>query len=476
MTGGVVAVVWFTAPVDTVGKIDFQESLKIPPLAESEIDAEGRRVFDLTAQAGSAELMRGKSSDTWGFNGDYLGPTLRAERGEEVLVNVHNELDEDTTVHWHGMHLPARMDGGPHQMVQPGDTWSPTWTIDQPAATLWYHPHPHGKTREHVTRGLAGMFILDDPKSEALNDLPNEYGVDDIPVIVQDRDINDSGELNRGNFGDKILVNGTYGPYLDVTTESVRLRLLNASATRVYNFGLSDDREFSVIGSGGGLLPAPVRTTRLALSPGERAEIIVQLTAGEDVVLRSTEPDLGINWFSAATEGGKDRFDILELRAADELVPSKPLPQALAEPPSLAEAGAGAQVDRTFELRSNKINGKSMDMSRIDETIEVGSTEVWEVQNTDGDFHNFHVHDVQFQVLSIDGEPPPPELAGWKDTVFLRPGASARLAMQFTDYTDPNHPYMIHCHRLRHEDRGMMAQFVVVEPGESAGRAPAHDH
>jgi bilirubin oxidase len=120
-----------------------------------------------------------------------------------------------------------------------------------------------------------------------------------------------------------------------------------------------------------------------------------------------------------------------------------------------------------FELQGNKINGERMDMNRIDEVVEVDTTEIWEVKNTDGEFHNFHVHDVQFQVLDIDGQPPAAEFAGWKDTVLLQPGSEARLAMRFSDYTDPDHPYMLHCHRLRHEDQEMMAQFVVVKPGQA---------
>lgn len=181
-------------------------------------------------------------------------------------MNVHNELTEATTVHWHGMHLPARFDGGPHQLIEPGQTWSPRWRIDQPAATLWYHPHPHGQTREHVNNGLAGMFILDDPDSKIAEQLPHEYGVDDIPLIVQDKRLDGDGEIQSGGLGEDILVNGTYAPYIDVTTQSVRLRLLNASVTRVFSFGFSDNRAFTMVGSDGGLLPAPVPLHRLLLS------------------------------------------------------------------------------------------------------------------------------------------------------------------------------------------------------------------
>lgn len=458
------------APISTVGHIDFDQRLKIPPLAKSHVEADGTRVFDLTAQEGTTELLPGKPTKTWGFNGSYLGPTLRASRGEEVRVNVHNHLDEMTTVHWHGMHIPARFDGGPHQPIRPGATWSPYWRIDQPAATLWYHPHPHGKTEDHVNRGLSGMFILDDPDSAVADRLPHAYGVDDIPLIVQDKRLDDDGDIQNGGLGGDVLVNGTYGPYLNVTTEKVRLRILNASVKRVFEFGFSDNREFTMIASGGGLLPEPEPMNRVLLSPAERAEVTVDMKPGEHVVLRSYPPDLGTNWFEDRFVGGSDEFDVLQLRAADELNPSPEIPDHLAPAPDLDVDDAHV---RTFQMQGRKINGKKMDMSRIDETVPLGATEIWEVTNTDGSYHNFHVHDVQFQVLSIDGHPPGPALSGWKDTVFMAPGRTVRLAMQFTDYADPDSPYMYHCHLLQHEDNGMMGQFVVVKPGDHAAH-PAH--
>jgi FtsP/CotA-like multicopper oxidase with cupredoxin domain len=204
---------------------------------------------------------------------------------------------------------------------------------------------------------------------------------------------------------------------------------------------------------------------------------------GDRVVLRSYEPDLGVNWFTNVFDGGRDRLDLLELRATDHLDPSEPLPAELATVPALVDNLDNLDDDRRFELQGNKINGRSMDMGRIDEFVEVDTTEIWHVTNTDGDHHNFHIHDVQFQILDINDAPPPAEFAGWKDTVFLQPGDTARLAMRFTDYTDPDVPYMFHCHRLRHEDRGMMGQFVVVEPGQGIAHADqpergddGHDH
>ncbi len=465
--------------VSTVGEVEFTQELAIPPLAESTVDGEGRRVFDLTAQAGSHEFVPGQTTATWGINGDYLGPTLRARRGERIQINLHNALDEATTMHWHGMHLPATADGGPHQMIEPGETWSPGWQIGQPAATLWYHPHPHGETETHVYRGLAGLFIVDDDLEREL-DLPRDYGVDDIPVIVQDKTFDSDGQLidghrqNPGMFGDAIAVNGTIGPYHQVRHDRVRLRLLNGSTARTYSFGFSDDRDFALIGTDGGLLTEPHHTDRVRLSPGERAEIVVTMRPGEDVVLRSYPPELGLDGTSNRQAGGEDSFDVLGLRAGATLESSPPVPDRLVDIPRLDPEDS--VTTRHFELRSRRINGEEMDLDRIDEVVTVDTTEIWQIENVHGQIHNFHIHDVQFQVLDIDGAPPPPELSGRKDTLLVPPRTPIRLIMQFTDYADPSAPYMFHCHLLRHEDEGMMGQFVVTEPGQEPASSDLKSH
>ncbi|MFC9544461.1 multicopper oxidase family protein [Streptomyces sp. NPDC056956] len=469
---------WTDAVVSTVGREPFDNALAIPPLAESTVEQDGTRVFSLRMQAGETEFRDGVRTPTWGFNGTYLGPTLRAKRGEKVRVRITNELGEASTVHWHGMHLPARMDGGPHQMIAPGGTWTPHWTVDQPAATLWYHPHPHGKTEEHVRRGLAGLFLLDDDTSAGLR-LPKRYGVDDLPVVVQDvrfdgaRLSNDRGIMqNVGFLGDRTMVNGTLRPYRQVHDELIRLRLLNASTARTYAFGFPDDRGFSLVGTDGGLLKRPAVMDRVQLSPGERAEIVVRVRPGERVMLRSFPQDNYGDAWQERFGGGDDSFDVLELRADRQLRPSPGLPDRLGtlEVPD----GEGAVRGRHFDLKRSGINGRAMDMKRIDETVTRGTTEVWTIRNTNGMPHNFHVHDVQFRVLEVDGAPPPPALRGPKDTVFLPHGTTMKLALRFTGPADPDVPYMYHCHLLYHEDEGMMGQFVVVEKGGHAGTPPDH--
>ena len=454
--GGVATFFLANRPESNVGELDFTTPLQIPPLLEGEPDGEGRKVYNLTLQTGQTRIVPAGQAETWGVNGPFLGPTLRARRGDEVAIAVNNELPEDSTIHWHGMHLPAEMDGGPHQMIAVGETWNPSWTIDQPAATLWYHPHPHGQTAEHVYRGIAGLFLIDDDESDGF-DLPREYGVDDIPLIIQDKRFTDDGEMtmdsgsfldelggsnNFGVLGDRMLVNGTYDPYLEVSRSLMRFRILNGSNARFYNLGFDDDRSFHLIATDNGFTSGePVEMTRLLVGPGERVEIVVTFEPGDDAVLRSYEQDVG------RQIGGNDTFEIINFRAASTLQPSPPL---LSDPGS---GGAMPEVpddarERHFVLDGhNKINDEEMDMSRIDEVVPAGALEVWNVESS-GQPHTFHIHGATYWVMEVDGQEPEPALRGPKDTVRVDDKHSVRLAVQFDSHTDPDTPYMYHCHIL----------------------------
>lgn len=444
-------------PVTNVGELEFNNPLKIPELAEPTIAEDGTKHFDLTMAAGQTEFLPGKMTNTWGINGSYLGPTIRVANGDKVSFDVNNELGEESTMHWHGMMLPPEMDGGPHQIIDDGGTWSPHWTIGQPATTNWYHPHLHGKTAPHVYRGLSGLFIIEDEDSAKL---PSEYGVDDIPLIVQDKIFTEDGQLSEddegihGLMGDEILINGTHDPYLEVTTEKVRFRLLNGSNTRAYNFGFTDGRSFEIVGNDAGLLNEPIFLDTFMLSPGERAEIVVSFEPGDETILRSFDGNVGIS-------GGE--FDLLKLVADSELTESDPLPTELSSVPPIEVPED--PVIRQFTLTGdNDINGKKMAMSRIDEVVAAGTTEIWEITNI-GPEHNFHVHTSAFRVLTVNDEPPKDYESGRKDTVFVPSGSTVKIVIEFADYTDLQYPLMYHCHLLKHEDSGMMGQFLLVEPG-----------
>ena len=222
-------------------------------------------------QQGMTEFPPGSPIATLGYNGNYLGPTLIMNKGDDVVINVTNNLGgPHSTTHWHGFHLPAAMDGGPHQDILNGETWSPTFTILNRASTYWYHPHLHpvdnkqrnpNGTSGQVFRGLAGMIIVCDEDSERLI-LPNQYGVDDIPLIIQDKAFNEDGSFlefpTRQSHpklgpdvgpvvwpfrrGDNFLVNGVISAVLEAPAQMVRFRILNASNMRIYNLGFSDNR------------------------------------------------------------------------------------------------------------------------------------------------------------------------------------------------------------------------------------------
>jgi FtsP/CotA-like multicopper oxidase with cupredoxin domain len=456
--------------------LDPQNPLVIPPQLEPNLE-NGEKIFNLTVQKGETEILSGKRTKTWGYSGSYLGPTIRARTGDKIRLHITNNIGETTTVHWHGMELPAAMDGGPHQVIGAGEIWQPYWTITNEAATLWYHPHTMGKTAEQVYQGLAGFFIIDDENSDSLA-LPKEYGVDDIPLVVQDKLFDSSGQfiypradkpITAGLLGDTILVNGTYAPYLELPAKLVRLRLLNGSLARRYNFGFSDNRAFYQIATDGGLLEAPVESTRLFLSPGERAEILVDLSNTEEPIMLmsyafANSENAIKNAIQGQLAGGTDegqQFKILELRPQTGNFAAAQIPNVLNTIERFDEMDA--VKTRQFTLEAFTINGKMMDDQRIDAVVKTGDAEIWDVNNNSPVYHAFHVHGVQFQVLERNGTEPPASEQGWKDTMNVNPQEDLRLMIRFPEYSDPTMPYMFHCHNLTHEDMGMMGQFIVVD-------------
>ena len=486
--------------------LEHENQLRIPELYTGSL-IDGRRQFRLVVDESESEFLPGIATSTAGVNGSYLGPTLRVRRGDDVDLVVVNQLDEVSTMHWHGMHVPAKMDGTPHQAIEPGESWTASFPIDQQAATMWYHPHPHGKTGRQVYSGIAGQLWIDDENSESL-DLPNTYGVNDFPLIIQDRIFDDDGQfqfrLSRGAvYGDTILVNGTVNPYLTLDAEEIRFRILNGSNARIYYIGFEDERTFRQIATDGGFLEEPIQIQRLPLAPGERAEILVDLSDGQRARLKSF-PDAGLlqtteSFFDGA---GSGHFHLVELRPRDKRGSNKSKPSSprkLNEIVRLDPNDAvrtrmmelGGPVQRNPDAEPNErnrgireegqrregfgfrqrlpINGKVMDMHRVDERVRLGDTEIWELINRTGQPHPFHVHLVQFQIVNRNGVPPTGAELGWKDTVLVHPGNNVRIIMEFKKYADPQTPYMYHCHIMEHEDNGMMGQFLVVEEPEQLG-------
>lgn len=446
--------------------------------------------FNLNVQTGTMQFYAGQNTPTYGVNGNFLAPTLFLNKDDTVQLNVTNNLIFETTMHWHGFHVAPEFDGGPHQIIMPGDTWSPRFRVMNNAGTYWYHPHGNGTTELHVTKGLAGMIIIRDPVESALN-LPRTYGIDDFPMIVQSRCFDGLYQIAGFTHDDTVMmVNGTIHPTLQVPAQMVRFRLLNGSIDRSYLFGLSNDSNFYQIATDGGLMEVPNDTNRLMLSPGERAEIVVDLSGlqGQTIYIMSYASELpnGIMGSAVVQQGaatlpgytsnplnGND-FVVLELNVvASTASPVTSIPSFLAPYTPLLEGTEN--TTRSFSFAPETlgdmemiegpflINGESFEMDSINVITYLNHTEIWELTNTTAVAHPFHIHDIQFYILDRNGLPISDNERGQKDVVLVKPMESVRVITKFEDFHNATIPYMYHCHLLHHEDEGMMGSFLVLD-------------
>ncbi|MCW3121796.1 MAG: bilirubin oxidase [Flavipsychrobacter sp.] len=443
--------------------------------------------FNLNLKDTFVQYKTGNQTITAGINGDFWGPTLIFQKGDTVHMNVHNFLNDSTTLHWHGMHLPAVMDGGPHQVIPPGTIWQPYWQVKNNAATYWYHPHLHTMTEEQMTKGLGGFIIVRDA-AEASLALPRTYGVDDIPLALTSRtfDASNAFKYLPGPYGDEMVVNGTLKPEVNFGKQFVRLRVLNAEMERGYNIGFSDNRTFYIIGNDGGLLDAPVSVTRAKLLVGERLEILVDMTGdatGNSIDLKAYNAGqpFGFPGSEPGTTGAfgsllnNTDFNILHINVVAATTGAiTSLPASLVANTYLT--AADATISRTVNVTDGTPGGPggpgtpfSLDhtpfaLTTINKTVSLNAIEKWTVTNNNVFGHSFHIHDVEFKIISRSSGPVGSHESGWKDTYYLPVNESVTFVAKFDDYADALHPFMYHCHFAPHEDGGMMGQFVVTDP------------
>lgn len=429
-----------------------ERALTYPPLLKPISENGNKITYELTAQKGQVEFTDGVKTETYGYNGDFLGPVLQLTKGQEVTIKLTNHLDEATTFHWHGLEISGDVDGGPHAEIQPEETKVITFTVNQDDATLWYHPHPMGKTAPQVFKGLAGLLYINDDTT-ADTQLPHEYAVDDFPLIIQDRTFVD-GQLQyedvantMSTLGDTMMINGVVNPQMTVKKGHLRLRLLNGSNARPYNLRFDNDMPFTLIATDGGMMKNPEEMKSLALGAGERAEIIVDLSKMKQTklaLMNSETTILPIEIKGQGTTTSSHATSIKETPEKDytDVEPTK----------KITLEGTTKQL---------LLNGKTYNMDRIDLKQQQGVTEVWEIENIINDegamAHPFHIHGTQFTVVYVNGEEPPANMQGLKDTITIQPNQKIRLAVSFPE----KGIYMFHCHILEHEDAGMMGQIKV---------------
>lgn len=457
--------------------------------------------FNLTVQNGTTQFFPPSNTPTYGINGAILSPTLFVNKWDWVTLNVNNTLTgngNSTTMHWHGLHLPAMDDGGPHQIILQNTTWSPSFQILNNAGTFWYHPHGEGKTELHVSKGLAGMIIIRDSAERALN-LPRTYGIDDFPLIVQTKSFDILNQIAIATAYDTVpMVNATIDPYVTMPAQVVRLRLLDGASDRSFMFGFSNNMTFYQIGTDGGLIDTALAMNRLRLSNGERAEVLIDLSGmqGDTVYLMSYGSELPNGIMGADSVGdamnqvpdyynnylnGADFNLLMIIVGAQTANPVTTIPTALVPVPQINIASATVNRTIVFDTLAEPFtqpnlaegpfafNREFFDMDSINEIVYLNDTEIWTLINLTQVSHPFHIHDIQFQIVDINGGPVPANQQGWKDVVLVPAGDTVRFITTFTDFADDSVPFMYHCHLLHHEDEGMMASFLVVDTLTSIG-------
>jgi len=445
-----------------------------PPLLASTSKHPGTVEFTLTASAARIAFRPGVMTDAYAYNGSVPGPTIDVHEGDRVVIHFHNDLPEATTIHWHGLHIPADMDGSPLRPVQPGASYDYRFTMKPGSAgTYWYHPHPDYRTGGQIAKGLFGAFIVRPARD------PIPAGVTERILILSDNRFTASGAVDiadphsaqgetdeeNGREGNVLLVNGHVMPTLTIRSGEVqRWRVINASAARVYRLAIPGTT-FTYVGSDGGLFEHPVERSELTLANSERAEVLVRGTAapGTRTTLRALPYDRYVP--QTRPDDWNVPRELLTLQYAD--APSRTtvvIPTTLRVVPPLDTAAATAT--HVIVLSQGLINGRTMAMDRVDVSAPLGATEIWELENVVGLDHPFHLHGFQFQVLDRDGVPEP--FRSWKDVVNVPRHQTVRIIVRYDDFAGK---WMFHCHILDHEDHGMMG-ILEVRPPPPRGPPP----
>jgi spore coat protein A len=407
-------------------------------------------------------------SSVWAFEGEVPGPTITQRTGRDVVVRFVNELGVPTTTHLHGGDVPPESDGHPTDLVLPGQFKDHVYPGVHAAADLWYHDHAIHQSGRNVWMGLAGFYRVVDDVEQAL---PLPRRPFDIPLVITDRFFLRDGSLaypvhgdepeRQGAFGEVVMVNGTPRPFFRVQRRRYRFRLLNASNARIYRLRLSTDEPLVVISTEGGMLPNPVPTGDVLLSPSERIGVVVDFSRyplGTSIVLRNTFGDVPGDPFDVDATREVMRFDVVEDAVDDSHVPDDLVP--LPEDVDPAQSVATRQWE--FDRRHGEwtINGRPWDEDRIDARPRLGTVEIWRLVNRSGGWlHPIHPHLVEFLMLNRTRRPLLPYERGLKDTVLLGPNEEAEVAIRWNHFRGV---YAFHCHNVEHEDNDMMTQFEVI--------------
>ena len=508
------------------GFSQFTDTLEIPHLLDSRQDS---LFIDIEYHdfgvAGLDSIQTLAYNYEGSQNNSYLGPTLTWVVGDTQSTYLLNRLPSGsgmiTTVHWHGANIPAWTDGGPHQYFLPDSSFEPKFKVIDAPTTLWYHPHGEDVTYTQVQMGLAGIIIVKDPNDTIEPIVPHQYGIDDIPLIVQDIYFptdsagNTTIDTTRGPRGSaskrQLLVNGTIQPYLEVPPQAVRFRILNGSTRNSYMIGVVTDTTspatsklpLHLLSSDGGYLPDSLTVVdSIETSPGTRNGIIVDFSqhAGETLYAMNFPGDLRPDVVGNSQPPAKSVF--LQIRVGmDTISPVGMIPTSLPPIPAIdtasVDSAGNSVIPRTITLSGKMgsdtvlatkyaIDSNQYRFKVVNTIVELNTTEDWTISNVSDVAHPFHIHLVQFYVIKVEdssgvchlGEACfPAEYLGPKDDILVHPGEKVTFRVRFHTYGRPkpfdegplldSAAYMYHCHILTHEDG-----YYIPNPSTISARSP----
>lgn len=435
------------------------DTLSFPPLLANQSSLPHTVEVTITAAPTRRSLVPGSTTEVYAYNGQIPGPTLEVHEGDKLIVHFRNELPEPSTIHWHGIHLPASQDGSPLDPVPAGGQHDYVFTIKSgTSGTYWYHPHLHHRTGYQVAKGLFGAFVVRPPSDPLPASIPdkvlilsdNRFGQDGSLDFPDPRSLGGMIDEENGREGNVLFVNGQVMPRITIRSGEVqRWRVINASAARIFRLAIPGQTILHV-GDDGGLFERPVEVKEIVLANSERVELLVRGTGSPGT--RTTLQALPYDRYAPQTRP-KDwnlPHDLLSLEySRAKPVAPVAIPAVLRHIPVLDTANATAT--RVMALGQGFINGRVMDMNRADVSARIGATEIWQIENLVGMDHPFHLHGFHFQVIDRNGVPEP--YRSWKDVVNVPKHETVRFIVHYEDFPGK---WMFHCHILDHEDHGMM--------------------
>ena len=449
-------------PVTATGPVPTTRPLTTPVEYRSK---NGR--LDVTLKAQQTRVRLGATDiDGATYNGLYGGPVIRVRPGDFLHVQLVNELPQPTNIHFHGLNVSPQGHGdNSSHMVQPGDSWDYEIAIpkDHPPGAYWFHTHAHQAAERQLMGGLSGTLVVEGFQEQVPTTLPLKERLFALKEFSPDS----RGRLNRVPKPYQVVIksiNGEVMPQIDIAPgESQLWRFSDQTANTYFRLSLAG-HQFMIVGRDGQPLVQPEVVKLLTFGPSQRIDAIVTAApAGRYELVAETTSTGPIGDMSRA----QPMALLVSASRGGEAPPPKLGPYVVAGAMPVPVPDARIDAHRIVTFSEDVVTGlffinhETFDPKKVAFKVPLGSIEEWTVRNSSEELHVFHLHQVHFQVASINGRTVP--FTSLVDTVSVPIHGEVKIRVAFTDPAIVGR-FMYHCHIVEHEDKGMMAQMEVFDP------------